>query len=285
MNYFYYNTDASSISEEPLLRFPVLINGGFAAVGGDREKFGVQLGHLAPNDLLLMYENGIGVVAIGRVLEYWDGVSHITPRYYSATELIGFEGDPHEYRISVEWFLDLSDSPIGIEQMRKRFGYKPKAAITRGAIDKIVKQRDSVAKLIEESQASMSLLPEEIARPSLYVEGATRRVSVNAYERSRKAVLECKAHKGTMCILCGFDFGAIYGDEFSGFIHVHHLQPLSEIEIEYEVNPLADLCPVCPNCHAVIHYGGRLRSLEEVKRLLEQQKLDKPTTTPSPVRN
>jgi len=71
-----------------------------------------------------------------------------------------------------------------------------------------------------------------------------------------------------VCVICGFDFGTVYGDDFRGFIHVHHLKPLSEIKKEYEVNPITDLRPVCPNCHAIIHYGGRLRSIDEVKQLL-----------------
>src|SRR5262249_59588832 len=120
----------------------------------------------------------------GRVRERWDGVSHTTPRYYRPTELSGLDVAPHEYRVAVEWFLDLTKSPIGIEQMRERFGYKPGATVTRGTIDRIVRQREAVARLIEESQASLSLLPGEVARPSLYVEGTTRRISVNAYERS-----------------------------------------------------------------------------------------------------
>jgi 5-methylcytosine-specific restriction protein A len=64
----------------------------------------------------------------------------------------------------------------------------------------------------------------------------------------------------------------VYGAEFAGFIHVHHLRPLSEVASEHVVDPVADLCPVCPNCHAVIHYGGRLRSIEEVRQLLEAQR-------------
>jgi hypothetical protein len=272
MDYFFYNTDARALSEEPRPRFSVLIEGGFAAVGGDRKKYGEQLGHLAPADLLLMYENGIGVVAIGRVLEPWDGVTHTTPRYYKVTELSGLDGGPHEYRIAVEWFLDRSNSPIGMEQMRERFGYKPEATtVTRGTIDRIVKQREKVAGLIEESQASLGLLPGEVARPAVYIEGATQRVSVNTYERSREAVLECKARRGTRCIICGFDFGTVYGAEFAGFIHVHHFRPLSEIGENYKVDPVNDLCPVCPNCHAVIHHGGRLRSVEEVRQLLARQ--------------
>jgi hypothetical protein len=75
-------------------------------------------------------------------------------------------------------------------------------------------------------------------------------------------------------VVCGFDFGAVYGAEFAGFIHVHHLRPLSEIRGEYVVDPVADLCPVCPNCHAVIHHGGRVRSVEEVRQLLGQQQLN-----------
>lgn len=183
--------------------------------------------------------------------------------------------------MAVEWFLDLSKSPIGIEQMRERFGYRPEATtVTRGTIDRIVKQREKVAGLIEEAQAALGFLPGEIARPTVYLEGATRRFCVNAYERSRDAVAECKARRGTKCIICGFDFGSVYGAEFAGFIHVHHLRPLSEIGEDYEVDALEDLCPVCPNCHAVIHHGGRLRSVEEVREFLAKQRPATPATAP-----
>jgi hypothetical protein len=277
MDYFFYNTDARAIREEPRPRFPVLIEGGFAAAGGDRRKYGEQFGQLARDDILLMYENGVGVVAIGRVRKRWDGVSHTTPRYYKPAELSGLDGGPYEYRIAVKWFLDLGNAPIGIEQMRERFGYKPEATtVTRGTIDRIVKQRDKVAALIEESQDALALLPGEVARPAVHIEGTTRCVSVNAYERNREAVRRCKQHHGTVCVICGFDFGAVYGAEFAGFIHVHHLLPLSEIGKEYEVNPVVDLCPVCPNCHAIIHHGGRLRGVEEVRQLLAKQRQAEP---------
>jgi hypothetical protein len=59
MDYYFYNTDADSLREAPLPRFPVLIERGFAAVGGDRQKFGEQLRQLRPDDILLMYENGV----------------------------------------------------------------------------------------------------------------------------------------------------------------------------------------------------------------------------------
>jgi 5-methylcytosine-specific restriction protein A len=70
--------------------------------------------------------------------------------------------------------------------------------------------------------------------------------------------------------MCGLNFGAVYGSLAEGFIHVHHVKPLSEISAEYEVDPIADLRPVCPNCHAVIHLGGQCRSTEEGRQLLAQ---------------
>lgn len=32
---------------------------------------------------------------------------------------------------------------------------------------------------------------------------------------------------------------------------------------DYVVNPIKDLIPLCPNCHAMVHYGF---SLEELRR-------------------
>jgi hypothetical protein len=101
-----------------------------------------------------------------------------------------------------------------------------------------------------------------------YSEGAVRSVTVNAYERDKEARRCCIQHYGPKCVVCGMDFGTVYGAA-DGFIHVHHLKALSEIGAEYRVNPVADLRPVCPNCHAVIHLGGQTRSIEDVRKLLE----------------
>jgi predicted HNH restriction endonuclease len=119
---------------------------------------------------------------------------------------------------------------------------------------------------------SRSFLTEEVTEPSLYVEGASRRVSVNAYERDEQARRKCIEHHGTKCSVCGFDFSGAYGPEFAGFIHVHHRRPLSEARGEYVVDPIEDLCPVCPNCHAVIHHGDHLRDIPEVQQLMAAAK-------------
>jgi hypothetical protein len=102
------------------------------------------------------------------------------------------------------------------------------------------------------------------------VEGARRLVYINCYERSHAAREACKHIHGTSCVICGFDFGAVYGSGFQGFIHVHHLRPLAEIGREYVVDPQTDLVPVCPNCHAVVHSESPPLSIDGVRKLLKK---------------
>lgn len=113
--------------------------------------------------------------------------------------------------------------------------------------------------------------PDEVVGAQTYYEGATKHVTVNVYERSVKARRACIAHYGLNCFVCGFNFKTVYGDEGDGFIHVHHLKPLSEVGKEYQLNPVKDLRPVCPNCHAMIHKRIPARTIEEMKRLVSKK--------------
>jgi 5-methylcytosine-specific restriction enzyme A len=108
---------------------------------------------------------------------------------------------------------------------------------------------------------------EEAVGEGHYWEGTLRRVRVNAYERDPRARAACIAHYGSACSICGFDFGEAYGDPAKGIIHVHHLRQLSKIGKGYRVDPIADLRPVCPNCHAVIHSRSIALTIDEVKNL------------------
>lgn len=113
-----------------------------------------------------------------------------------------------------------------------------------------------------------SILAEEIdVDPDTLPEGAAKQILINAYERNHKARQLCIAHYGAICTVCAFDFAAEYGPEGKGYIHVHHLTPLAKIGKEYQVDPITDLRPVCPNCHAVIHLGRATRPIEEVQAM------------------
>jgi 5-methylcytosine-specific restriction enzyme A len=57
---------------------------------------------------------------------------------------------------------------------------------------------------------------------------------------------------------------------------VHHLVPLACVGTSYRVNPLRDLLPVCPNCHAVIHKGDPPYAVAEVRVLLRAAKATEP---------
>ena len=113
-------------------------------------------------------------------------------------------------------------------------------------------------------------LPDEVNDKSELTEGTTYRISVNAYERNAQARKQCIDHYGAKCFICGFDFESSYGPIASGYIHVHHLHPLSKIGTKYIINPITDLRPVCPNCHSILHLGGQHRTIEEVQRLIQE---------------
>jgi 5-methylcytosine-specific restriction enzyme A len=112
--------------------------------------------------------------------------------------------------------------------------------------------------------------PDEV--PETIVEGAQRKVSVNAYERSAIARQTCVEHYGYKCWVCGFDFEEKYGERGRDFIHVHHLVPIASIGLDYVVNPISDLRPVCPNCHAMIHRTSPPSTLEELAAIIHDAK-------------
>lgn len=98
-----------------------------------------------------------------------------------------------------------------------------------------------------------------------FVEGATRRVIVNAYERDSKARDACIAYHGLDCAVCGFNFQAAYGHMGHGFIHVHHLTPISRSKGRHKVDPITEMRPVCANCHAMLHKADPPLGIDDLR--------------------
>lgn len=116
------------------------------------------------------------------------------------------------------------------------------------------------------TDTATSTLPEEVQDfENQYLEGTKSIVTVNSYERNPEAREKCIEHFGCCCAVCGFDFEEYYGVLGANYIHVHHMIPLNEIKQKYSVNPITDLVPVCPNCHAMIHRGRKTILIEELK--------------------
>lgn len=126
----------------------------------------------------------------------------------------------------------------------------------------------------EETEISF---PEELVNKDStpLLEGAVSTVLVNRYERNKKARDACVAHYGNRCTVCGFNFEQMYGAIGKNKIIVHHLIPQASKQAEYEVDPVHDLRPVCPNCHLIIHSKIEPFTLEEVKIMIENSQLNK----------
>lgn len=101
-------------------------------------------------------------------------------------------------------------------------------------------------------------------------EGAKKQIIVNAYERNGKARQLCINEYGYKCCICEFDFEEVYGEIGFQYIEVHHLKPLHKVDREYQIDPINDLRPVCPNCHAMLHRANL--SCEELKNRLIKKK-------------
>jgi 5-methylcytosine-specific restriction protein A len=93
------------------------------------------------------------------------------------------------------------------------------------------------------------------AVPGTYPEGAVSLVEMNRYERIPEARRICLAFHGTSCAACSFSFEVTYGDIGKDFVHVHHVVPVSQLGSSYRLDPVADLVPLCANCHAMAHQG------------------------------
>ena len=110
------------------------------------------------------------------------------------------------------------------------------------------------------------------------IEGYKTKITVNKYERDPLNRRRCLEHHGYRCKVCNLSFKDSYGEIGEGFIHVHHIIPVSKLAIEkdYKINPIEDLIPVCPNCHYMLHKKDDIPyTVEELKNIIKNLKNEK----------
>jgi hypothetical protein len=105
-------------------------------------------------------------------------------------------------------------------------------------------------------------------------EGALENVLATRYERNPEARRLCLAHHGSACCTCGLQMGKMYGPLGEGYVHVHHKVPLSAIGQHYQVDPIRDLIPVCPNCHAMLHRTTVPMDIEVLAEIIRARRGD-----------
>lgn len=116
------------------------------------------------------------------------------------------------------------------------------------------------------------LLPQRnITAGAELMEGALRRVTSSEYERNPVARRACIEHYGSVCFVCGFSFEEAFGQLGRGFIHVHHLTPVSSMGGKHAVDPVVDLRPVCPNCHAMLHLEDPPLTIEALQTYMSNE--------------
>ena len=100
-----------------------------------------------------------------------------------------------------------------------------------------------------------------------YSEGKVGTALVNRYERDPRNCKAAIAKHGTRCFGCRHEMRELYGDIATGFIHIHHVRPLSRTggPTKPEID---DLIPLCPNCHAVVHLQSPPLGIHQLQKLV-----------------
>lgn len=102
-----------------------------------------------------------------------------------------------------------------------------------------------------------------------FIEGAACQIIQTRYERNPFARAECLKHYGYSCSVCSLNFEERFGEIGSNFIHVHHLIRIASFGEAHVIDPIKDLRPVCPNCHAMLHKKDPPLTIEELKSTIE----------------
>lgn len=186
-----------------------------------------------------------------------------------------------EYRFAPDSLI-LFDEPILAEDFKKidsSFNGFSQAArkMAPGLLPAIFDLARRKGIQYQQSVDTAFYLPEEISvSEQTLKEGVKKQITVNAYERNSAARAQCISHykkihaDRVVCEICGFDFGKIYWEEFKNKIHIHHIVELASIGEEYEVDPVKDLIPICPNCHMIAHSKKPAFTPEEIRNIIDK---------------
>ena len=186
-------------------------------------------------------------------------------RVTGAYEHDAAHGPGVHHRLPVEWLAErVKKSDLGDLEGSINSG---------GTLFEIDKDKSPASRLLNIAVPSLS--GDEAGLQNLggraVPEGASVRVEVIRYERDAKNRSACLEHFEYRCQVCELDFEERYGELGRGFMHVHHIVPLHEVADipNYRVDPIKDLRPVCPNCHAMLHRPkDRTLTVEELRERL-----------------
>jgi len=244
---YFVNTDAVSNSGCSL--HDDWIRRGIAVTGGDK-KFRIALEKVCRGDTVLMYVNGVGLVARGVAVD--DSVEDVFG------DAVLNAAEPVEYHKRVRWNLDLRTRPITPAALRQVLGQTPIQAVQR-----VLKGESALARqlalLAAEPTADSSdyvqlaeqlLLHGQISRPEGSLAPARVETSSMQYFRDPRVRAWSLQRAAGRCELCDME-APFRTDAGSPYLESHHVTPLAEGGNDTPINTAA----VCANCHRELHSG------------------------------
>lgn len=138
--------------------------------------------------------------------------------------------------------------------------------------DELAEALEDLKWVKRDMKSLVSLSEIDSSDPESFEEGGVKFRTIKQYERSTKARRECISKNGDSCTVCDLSFKEAFGDDFDGLIVIHHTKPLAVKEIR-KTDPINDMKPLCPNCHAMAHYGlpgDKPRSIEELRKIIRK---------------
>lgn len=231
----------------------------------DRWSTGSRTGGIQPGDhaYLLRQKADRGIIAQGRFVtgvyedEHWDG-SGTDANYAEVAWSVWL---PVHERLPTE--ILKAKVPGVVWDRIQGSGVRVDEAAAHGLDDLWLEHLAQVGR-------APAWSPDQVPPSAAYREGAVERVQVNRYERDPRARAAAVEHHGVDCIVCGFNFEAVYGDLGRGFINIHHVREISTLPDGYVVDPTTDLVPVCPNCHAMLHRERPAMTPEQLRQELHR---------------
>jgi predicted HNH restriction endonuclease len=174
---------------------------------------------------------------------------------------------------------------IGRDAFLTRYGYRParsffvvhggKRYLTRLSTG-LTKAFSELADLrwptVEGTPASEEVSQRAQATALEFSEGERSQRESTFFRRNSRLRKEAIKRFGMQCVVCRMDFGERYGSAGTGYIEVHHLNPLAErmdtIAGTAIMTRLDEVVPVCANCHRVLHRRRPTMTIAELKASL-----------------
>jgi|TARA_B100000929_G_scaffold44924_1_gene31928 5-methylcytosine-specific restriction protein A len=121
-------------------------------------------------------------------------------------------------------------------------------------------------------------IPENLGQQNLIEQKKYRKH--RTIERNPKLIKLVKKIRKYICELCGFDFKKEYKNvslnkDGDPYIEAHHLTPLHTLKLgeKRKWDPKEDFRVLCSNCHRMVHKRNPPYTLEEMKKIMKEEKI------------